>query len=239
MTDAENGNIMDIIVAQAAREAADELGGGTEPAARADAPVMTPKARRKILRMIERRPLPLHLKIMRAAACITLIAFVGLGGTVMSVEALREKFISYVFDKNAPDTEFFYQFDEEDTDEYMKLNFIPHGFKCTDYSISIDMHTEYFNFVNGDDWFDISLIGRRGTPSLDTENAELEEIEINGYDAVFISKTTHNAIIWHDENNLFHMAGSISKETMVKIASNVSMEPIFKNMSDFWNLKRF
>ena len=230
MADAEKENIVDIILTQAAKEAAEELGAALAPPA--GAPEMPPRARRRILRTIRRtqkRPLP--LRIVRTAACFMLAAFVGLGGTVMSVEALRENFISYVFDKDAPSTKFSININSKApyNGEILSLGFVPDGFECTDSKINYERGSEFLYFKGeNNDYFWINMYCSDIEINADTENAELENIEINGYDAVLITKTYMyeglcHSVIWSDAKHIFDLFGCLSKKTILRIAGNITV----------------
>ena len=54
----------------------------------------------------------------------------------------------------------------------------------------------------------------------DTENATIEQITIQGYDAIGIYKDNLNQIIWSDNEKAFHIAGNLPKEEIEKIAKN-------------------
>ncbi len=212
-----------ILLTEAAKAAAEEL--GAELTVPADAPGMSPRARRRILRTIrraQRRPLP--VRIMRAA-CFMLAAVICLGGgIVMSVEALREKFFDFTFNSNALGSKVTFKLNDEPHTSYagkfVTLNYIPNDFECV--KSKAMTYTEILYFENNDLWFCFSILSG-GTTILDTENAKYEETEVNGYEAIYLEKDTRNSLTWTDGELPYNIYGNISKDTMLKIAENIAV----------------
>lgn len=163
-----------------------------------------------------------YRRILKAAACVLLAVAVGSGVTIFSVDALRTRFLNFVFVPSKPNTD--YNFGDYAQNRYsdsdITLNYIPEGFKLADKvksSESIDLlfkndEKSYFYFnVN-----DITV-----QSSIDTENATVENITVNGYDGVYISNDNINALVWHDNRYSYDIIGNISKENIIKIAKNL------------------
>ena len=163
-----------------------------------------------------------YRRILKAAACVLLAVAVGSGVTIFSVDALRTRFLNFVFVPSKPNTD--YNFSDYAQNRYfdsdITLNYIPEGFKLADKvksSESIDLlfkndEKSYFYFnVN-----DITV-----QSSIDTENATVENITVNGYDGVYISNDNINALVWHDNRYSYDIIGNISKENIIKIAKNL------------------
>lgn len=173
-------------------------------------------------------------RFIKAAACFLLVLFVGAGAAVGSVEAWRSKFLSFVFDKDAPNTKISVADGvvSGDSDgkygnnyyigEYFELRYVPNGFVC-EYENFSSIEWGVFGFGNEDKYFDVGVSPINSSPSYDTEQSTMEELSINGYDAVYFSNKNGNILIWHDDNFLFDVTGNIKKKEMVKIAENMEL----------------
>lgn len=154
----------------------------------------------------------------KRAACVCLVAIVLAGASICSVEAWRAKVLNFFFDEDAPNSD--YNFSElggtHYSDDYISLSYVPWGFEVEKSTITNRGFTLYF--INEDSFFIISLKDLDVKSNLDTENAVVEFIDINGYEAICISKEDLNQVIWHNDEYSFYVAGNISKEEIIKIA---------------------
>lgn len=57
---------------------------------------------------------------------------------------------------------------------------------------------------------------------IDTENALVEEIQINGLNGIASQKPDVTILVWHDNTNSFFMTGNLNLETMLKVAESVA-----------------
>jgi hypothetical protein len=56
---------------------------------------------------------------------------------------------------------------------------------------------------------------------IDTENAIVEDVEINGLKGISSSKEGVTIIAWHDNSNSFILTGNIQPKTMLNIAESI------------------
>lgn len=56
---------------------------------------------------------------------------------------------------------------------------------------------------------------------VDTENAEIEAMEIQGWEAMIITKDKTITIIWDNNESMFNVYGQISKEDILKFCENI------------------
>lgn len=138
--------------------------------------------------------------------------------SVFSVSAWRVKFLNFVFDSKKPNTEF--QFGDAKGNAYsndeMTFEYIPSGFELVK-SVANESNV-YLRFENSGLYFSFSLNSIGGKIGIDTENGKIEELTINGYEAVYSENKNINALIWSNGEFAFTIIGNIPKEDIIKIA---------------------
>ncbi|HIU57341.1 MAG TPA: DUF4367 domain-containing protein, partial [Candidatus Ornithomonoglobus merdipullorum] len=128
--------------------------------------------------------------VRRIAACFAIFIVVS-GITVMSVSALRVKILNLIFNSQETNTEVQFE-DSDQSNDYdnvgLELMYVPDGFEIV--RKDIQDKTVYLRFENDDLYFSVTLTESTGTISLDTEDANVEEININGNKALYAEKST-------------------------------------------------
>lgn len=161
------------------------------------------------------------VKYSKRAACICLIGFVLFTASVCSVSAWRTWFLDFFFDEDAPNSKF--NFNETDRayyrDENISLSYIPRGFESTRNTVSENIIILLFE--KDDLYFTVSVKSLNGQGSVDTEDATVSRIDINGSEAILIEKKDANQIMWRDDESIFNVTGNISSDEIVKIAKNL------------------
>lgn len=155
------------------------------------------------------------------AACIFLALIVFSCATIFSVSAWRVRFLNFMFNKEAPNTD--YNFTDEkpapQMDDRLQLDYIPEGFVIKE-SVSDDRSINFI-FSNEDKFFYVSSDGLNTNFSIDTENALVERIKINGFDAVYTANQNANTLIWHDDDRAYTITGTVSKDEIFKVAKGL------------------
>ena len=155
------------------------------------------------------------------AACIFLALIVFSCATIFSVSAWRVRFLNFMFNKDAPNTD--YNFTDEkpapQMDDRLKLNYIPEGFLLKD-SFN-GQRSITLSFIRGEDYFCVSSDELDANFNIDTENATIEKTKINGFDAIYISNQNANSLIWYDDDRAYILTGNISKDEIFKIAKGL------------------
>lgn len=155
------------------------------------------------------------------AACIFLALIVFSCATIFSVSAWRVRFLNFMFNKDAPNTD--YNFTDEkpapQMDDRLKLNYIPEGFKLED-NVSGERSINFI-FSHGEEYFYVSSDELDANFNIDTENAIIEKSKINGFDAIYISNQNANSLIWYDDDRAYTLTGNISKDEIFKIAKGL------------------
>lgn len=98
--------------------------------------------------------------------------------------------------------------------------YIPDGFALKDCALQ---EAEYQNAKGESLSFCEYDYGTKG--SLDTENATVSNMQVNGAEAILIEKNGWSAIVWSANNQLFVVEMDGSSEETVKIAESISLIP--------------
>jgi hypothetical protein len=61
----------------------------------------------------------------------------------------------------------------------------------------------------------------QGDYNIDIENAEITEVDISGYTGMLILKEDKTMLFWQNDHNEFLIIGSITKESILKIAESI------------------
>ena len=218
-------NALDALFAQAATMAVDEL--GSEIPVPDQEVESSPRHKRRMARLIKStRPAKMLSRVMKVAACFALVFIVIFTGMFAGVEAFRIKFLNFFFDKDSPGSEYSYNTNNHNSydGELVSLRYIPDGFECNYSTVYVDRGFEYLEFYKeGELWFYFTVRSPIGSHEIDTEGADFDTLEINGYEALYVTKSTHNSLVWSDEENSFNIDGNISKKEIIKIASNIKL----------------
>lgn len=165
-------------------------------------------------------------KFATRAACVLLVLLVASTAAIFSVEAWRNTVINYVFDPDAPGT--FLGFGDNDGGEYycekgMWLKYIPKGFVLKEDG-SNNRHINLLFVDENDNYFSVGTRQMDGIWNVDTEDAEVKEIVINGQKAITITSYKANAIIWYDNMFSYTIHGNIAQQELLKIVKNIEMD---------------
>jgi hypothetical protein len=166
----------------------------------------------------------------RAVALIATIII--LFASAMSVSAVRaavfefitevyEKFTHMFFEESPPS--------QESSDEFIvrRPSFIPEGFELVDEKTAGPVLLVY---ENGSDYISYSQ-QRLEDVSMDinTEGAELEEVEFNGHPAKYYSNRGVQNLLWYDDEYLYMVSSTLDRDTVFRIAESVETAGLDKN----------
>lgn len=147
------------------------------------------------------------------------------GVAVFSVEAWRTKVMNFVFNDKTTHTEISFVENSETVivgDVYFK--YIPKGFEVIEESVSeISRDIIFHDGTTKISYYKVPLYVSK---SIDTENAVVKDIRINGMEGIVSKKSNKIILVWHDEEYVYTMTssgknGPISEEEIVKIAQNI------------------
>lgn len=104
-------------------------------------------------------------------------------------------------------------------DENIRLGYIPKGYKLIGrYSTEEDVILE---LENDGQILLVSIYPVTDNMMIDTENAVLEELWINGEEALFSGKESNNILVWSNGEKTFFLSGKVPQEEMIKIGENI------------------
>lgn len=144
--------------------------------------------------------------------------------TVMSVEALRVKMFKVIKEiyKELTSISFIVDNDDSNIDFIvMKPEYIPKGFDKIDTEKLYTMIFITYKNEGGEEIIYKQNKITNGTSIIDTENAEIENIVINGYKGQIVYKNETNHLIWLDNEYLYSIRSTIEKEELIKIAESI------------------
>ncbi|MDD4780223.1 MAG: DUF4367 domain-containing protein [Tissierellia bacterium] len=164
------------------------------------------------------------LKFFSKRVAIILLIITALSAvTIGSVDALRVRFINFIIEMRERDTDIKFIDDSMKSISYsfenITLEYIPEGFEL-EKSSAIEQNLN-LKFVKGQEYFNLNSRDISNSFSIDTENASVKQLLINGRDALYSIKENNKILVWHDDNMAYIMTGNISETDMIKIAENI------------------
>lgn len=157
-------------------------------------------------------------------ACVLLAVVVVTSVSIFSVDAWRMRFLDFVMKSDEPNTD--YHLDGGEASSYsdngIGLEYIPNGFTITqDKKIGKNIFLE---FKSQEQYFILTIQNADGLSNVDTEGALVEELTLNGRDAIFVDRGDIRFVLWGEEQNSYTLHGNISKDELIKIAENVQID---------------
>lgn len=156
-------------------------------------------------------------------ACLTAVAVfaAGMNGYGI-VGAWKAQFINFVYNRDAVNSQYSFEDGEmPEESEFSKfvLEYVPEGFEKTEY-IQDDYHL-FVNYENQGKYFCYGVEKTGGTGGIDTEDAVVEEIEINGCKGISSVKEKYQILLWTDTTYIYDVYGNIGKEELMKIGKSI------------------
>ena len=185
---------------------------------------------KKILhREQKRRMLKKYNNYFKKSVAILLLTFIGVGVLTFSVEAYRIKFLNFILEYTDKYTEIRYNENinkvnedkENSTEETgIKLNYIPQNFVLK--RKVINSTSIYIEFENNKENFVITAREQEGIVHIDTENAEVETLNINNKQYMIVEKNGRISVHWTTNNMIYLLSGNIEKEEIINIIKNLN-----------------
>lgn len=180
-------------------------------------------------KLIKRRRKPYYSMVNtvgKRVAVIILAFFIVSFTTVMSVEALRKPFLKFITNMFSTHSEI--KSDPDDNKEYPKTIESKYGITkgIEDYTKSVEEQRSdaiITNYTNGEN---VILFEQHIVDSFvgyyNTEDAEIEHININGYDAIgWIDNRNYYHLIWNNGEYVIDLGSNIGKDKLIEIAKSV------------------
>lgn len=160
----------------------------------------------------------------RAAACVALVAVFASGTAILSVDAFRVKFMNFIYEKDKPNSDIYFSDDVVNTyeDKTLSLGYIPWGFHLERYTG--EKSNLFLAFFGDEKYFYVSTAPADGLINIDTENATVEKVTVNGLEGILSSSPRVTILLWHDNTLVYTVEGDIDKNEIVKIAENFKLK---------------
>lgn len=161
--------------------------------------------------------------VRRICICAAVITAL-LAAAVMSVGALRNAVIEMIFNTTDVGTDINFvaaPVPDDPPESKAEFGYLPEGFTLVKEDVKSRM--ELYTFENGEQYFgvDITQITDGGSTTIDTENAEIEYMTINGWQAVYSEKPEIQILFWADDAYSYCISGNIGRDEIVQIAQNL------------------
>ena len=164
-----------------------------------------------------------HRKINKVVLS-AVILLLGLLISLISVSSLRDWTIEFLLGIDGTNGSVYKQ--EEIIVRGEKINspaVLPDGYFCT--SLRMDHGMSIIEYSDNDEGIIIFTQRKDGAPgTIDTENAEVETVTINGNDGrISIGEDGSNVLIWAADDKFFTITSNENKAVLIKIAESVSI----------------
>ncbi|HBF5457062.1 TPA: DUF4367 domain-containing protein [Clostridioides difficile] len=164
----------------------------------------------------------------KRTAIVFLIVLASLFTITMSSEALRSRFFELVIRVYEDLTSFVFSTNEEDnlSLKNKESEYIPKGFK------EVDRVDDFVITYKNDENIEIQYVTDKISSNsiiLDTENAKVKDIFVNGYKAKYIRKGTFLQLFWNDNNFIYLLnvdyqnsgESEFYEDILIKIAKSI------------------
>ena len=163
-------------------------------------------------------------KAIHVASIIVLILAATLTISFAASPALRMNILNMVLDIYETHTDFSFVAEKNDSPKLdIAVGWLPEGFELTEDDSNPDSSWKTFENTEG-----ASIHIKKSIPvsmSVDTENAQIEEILIQGHKGTLVTKYAEAGVIWlnEQENIVYHViVEKIPVDVMLEIAKNIS-----------------
>lgn len=175
----------------------------------------------------DRKRLLNRIKVFsRKAAVILLILISTMSALVFSVEAVRVRVLNFFMERNDKYTEV--RINEEtldnltpnlDWDNYYQPNYMPEGYFFE--SSKAIGSLKVLKYTDGENQITLTQANTGTDFQLDTENAILNEIYIDGNPGQLIIKEDKIILFWYNQEASFNIIGHVDKDEIITIAESM------------------
>ncbi|MBN2285978.1 MAG: DUF4367 domain-containing protein [Tissierellales bacterium] len=164
-------------------------------------------------------------RFSQKAAVIVLVILTAMSAVIFSVEAIRVRVLNFFMEKNEKYTEVRIDSNNgkltpvQDWDSYYSPEYLPEGYFFSEASdgglIKVLEYTDGVNQI---------VITQGGSDSgiqLDTEDAVVTEVTIDGNEGLLVIKDDWTMLFWHNDDSSFTIYGRINEEEIIKISENI------------------
>ena len=186
------------------------------------------KFQKRMDKLIRRRRKPYYRFINTAGkrVAVIILAFLTISfTTVMSIEALRTPFLDYIMS-------IFFNHSEIKGSDYSVIypekieSIYEIKYDLSDYHIIALNHNEKHRTIDYQNKNFVICFSQNTVSDYDmnynTENSEIEHIDLLGHDAVvYMDNNQYYCIIWNNGEYIIDLASNVGKDTLIEIAKSV------------------
>ena len=188
----------------------------------------SPRFQKRMDKLIRRRRKPYYRFINTAGKRVAVIALAFLTisfTTVMSVEALRTPFLDFIMSIFSDHSEVRGIDDSGNYPETIE-NLYEIMYDMSDYHIIASDQTERHRIIDYQNDNSIIYFSQNTVNdyhmNYNTENAEIEHIDINGHDAIgFEDNNGYYSLIWNNGEYIIDLSSDLGKNALIDIAKTV------------------
>lgn len=144
-------------------------------------------------------------------------------GAFAASETVRVKTLNLIVEVFDTNTTFRFSSQPEDVTPQISVGWLPDGFALD--SHGYDETSTWYQYCKDDKSIYISWAETSGTTvGVDTENAEIEYVDVNGIKAMLIEKDTDLQLVWTEKDNsafITLMGTGIAQDDLIRIANNL------------------
>lgn len=187
----------------------------------------SPEFEKKMKKLINRRNKPYYRIINTArkrTACAAVVFLIASSVTIMNVDALRNTFSDFFVDIHEKFS--IIQSVGDDTSPTTLEDIYEITYNLDGFEIVYNKKNEfiqYLTYVKGDTVIYFSQYTKnKYNPSINTENAKILTIDINGHEAIyFIDNHNYCNLIWDNGDYIISLGSNISGNVLIDMAESV------------------
>jgi len=142
---------------------------------------------------------------------------------ISSVSAWKIKFMNFIIEMTQYDTDINFTDNGSKTDAYkfdeITLDYVPEGFKLE----KSEVQEKHLNLTFGKEheFFSFNTRDIGSSLSIDTEDANVKELMINGREALYSENDNNRILVWSDDETVYILTGNINERELIKIAEKI------------------
>lgn len=167
------------------------------------------------------------LRLVKIAACLLLLFFIGLTIAVASVQPVRDFVLEFVFDMQ-PEQQHARMVKEEEEDAAVQAvwqgeyfpTYIPDGFGFGEISSAAGIDSILYT-AEDDSWLEFQECIADSSASIETANAIITHTQVNGKTGVVAQKEGQTTISWSQFSRFFIISTDLDVQQALQIADSV------------------
>lgn len=192
--------------------------------------IFSEKFERKMSKLIKRRKKPYYMLINtvgKRVACFIIGIIIASSLTIMNVDALRDAFVKFVvniFEKFS----IVQSADQSNSPQTIEDIYVI-TYDLSDFSIDYEEYDSYcrnITYIRNIDVIDFFQFTKNTYDMLlNTEDADIETIDINGYKAIYyIDNHNYHHLIWDNGDYIISISSNIGKTILIDVANSVQID---------------